>query len=584
MLHYHISAQPQQHLFEVTLTLTPTTSELTLQMANWTSGSYLIRDYVSRLRHPHVTTGRLIQNDKNTWLLTELTPNVPVSIIWSVFANSPRVHDAQINSDYGFINPAALFLIPEKSYDGDITVTFDGHYQVYTSLTPTSELNQFTAPDLDTLLDCPFTLTGPLAPAQCIDFVVNQIPHRMVITGAPSLNLDMIAHDVTRLCEYIHGFWSGIPFDHYLFHLHLGPGLYGGLEHQNSCVLQKDLYELPGAHESSAPKGYLDFLQLVAHEYFHAWLVKFLRPEVLLPYPLTQSETFTELLWVFEGFTSYYEQLIPYRAGLVDEADFWRSLSERFNGVKHKEGFYRQALSQSSFNAWTQLYKPTDDSPYTQSSYYGKGAVLAFMLDMHIREISHRQCSLDTLLALWFRNAIENPDWRTLPEYGLGELFTRLGFLDISSIIERLTRTQDNRLWNALWQRTLGLVGLTEVLAQSQTHLGARLGLFVKTQAEHPYPVITYTHSGGVAYQAGLFAGDKIIAVSGIEVTPSSLERALLQRAGQSVTISFFRMGQLQSTSFVMPTDAPLELKQLAVEQLTPLGQEWLQGTLFQPE
>lgn len=200
-------------------------------------------------------------------------------------------------------------------------------------------------------------------------------------------------------------------------------------------MLQTDTLALPGASESSRPKDYEDFLTVFAHEYFHAWLVKHLRPASFLPYKL-ERECHTHDLWVFEGFTTYYENVLPFRAGVLDEDKLLSLTSARFNRVREREGFHVESLSDASFNAWTHLYKQTPDSAYCQASYYGKGAVLAFMLDAALRKAGF---SLDEVLKTWFHEALADPQARSLPD---GGFFERI---PVASIAERFKNSSRPR-------------------------------------------------------------------------------------------------------------------------------------------
>lgn len=554
MMKYTITPDVQQHAYHVTLELPTHGRQESFQMANWTSGSYLIRDFSTHVFNVKVNQGHVTQTKKNRWDVSDCDPDHPLILSWSVFANANRIHEVFFDERYGFINPAALFLHQVECLDDPVELVFKTPFAVHTTLRPTQAVHpfeeyahHFEAATLEALLDTPFTLTAPSAPAQMVDFDVVGIPHRLVLTGAPAVDLSRLAADMTAICEKTIDLWRGAPFDHYLFHCHVGPNLYNGLEHQESCALQYEVDDLPGLGETSLPKGYADFLQLVAHEYFHAWLVKFLRPARYLPhYPLTGSEAYTELLWVFEGFTSYYEQRTPFLAGLMTEEEFLESLSKRFTGVLAREGFKQESLIDSSRLAWVHLYKQSANSPYQQTSYYGKGAIVAFFLDALIREASAGARSLDTLLADWFHAAQATPALRALPEDGFAALAESLGYPEVVDLVNRLTHTHDDALWTETWQQTAERFGLvSEPLYKSP--LIAHWGLQLKEGST----TVSYTRSEGAAYQAGLFAGDEIIAIDGMRTSASRIERQIVQRlfATKPIAVTFFRRDQLQSVN-----------------------------------
>lgn len=579
MLAYSITPLPHSHTYKVELCFEATSHSHQLAIANWTPGSYTIRDYAGKIHSLSSNRGRLEQVNKNHWVLSNLTIGKEVRLTWLVHAYSLKVHDAYIDHQYGFINMPAICLFLED-IDDPISVRFNSDdFGIYCSLEPGQTPNTWLAKDLETFLDSPATLVAQSCPSEYLSFVVNGIEHGIIVTGTSRLDSDRLLHDISKICSYVHQFWGGIPFTNYLFHLHLGENLYGGLEHHNSCALQKTITALPGRYESNTPKGYLDVLQLFAHEYFHAWLVKFLRPETLHTYRLADNEVNTETLWVFEGFTTYYEQLIPLRAKLIDEETFFESLSERFNAVLSKEGFHHDSLSQASFNAWTHLYKPSPLSPYQHTSYYGKGALLALIVDCHIREISHNHHSLDTLLSSWFLQAARDPSLRILPEYGLGKLFSQLGFLDISSLLLALTRQQDAVLWQQMWERSLSLLGLSTRPSRKQSPVSAHLGLTFVAGPSEAFPIVAYAHTEGNAYQAGLYAGDEIISIEHNRVKNTSIERQILQWIGMDITIHFFRHGQLNKTSLNVTTETPFEILEITPYQLTECGVSWLEGS-----
>lgn len=234
-------------------------------------------------------------------------------------------------------------------------------------------------------------------------------------------------------------------------------------------MLQTDTLALPGASESSRPKDYEDFLTVFAHEYFHAWLVKHLRPASFLPYKL-ERECHTHDLWVFEGFTTYYENVLPFRAGVLDEDKLLSLTSARFNRVREREGFHVESLSDASFNAWTHLYKQTPDSAYCQASYYGKGAVLAFMLDAALRKAGF---SLDEVLKTWFHEALADPQARSLPD---GGFFERIPVASIAERFKKLVTSSDRTLWENEWRCALSTLGMSEEADKntpaSRMHLG----------------------------------------------------------------------------------------------------------------
>lgn len=576
MLEYFITPDPLTHTFEVELHFKPQAAFTTLRMANWTSGSYMIRDYAANIHSVTASSGLPEQLNKNSWRFATSANGEPLVVKWSVFAYSPRIHDAIIDRDFGFINPPDVFLFPDD-YDGEIRLHInevpDSPFEVYTSLDATAGGMTYTAKSQEEFLDTPLTFCSP-GKAQIIRFDACGIEHTMVITNAPALNLDRISEDVRAICETAINQWGSAPFERYMFHLQVGAGIYNGLEHQNSTVLQKEVGDLPGIHETDMPKDYPDFLQLVAHEYFHAWMVKFLRPQCLLPYHLTGTEVHTETLWVFEGFTTYYEHLLVRRAGLVSDDDCVRAFDDTFSRMLLRDGFKVQALSSASFNAWINLYKQTADSFYHQISYYGKGAMLALILDVRIRVESGNLESLDTALRRWYEGAVAGTAPRGLAEFGLGELFEHLGFPDLGAMITNLSAVQRNSLWEGLWQSSLKQLGLVE-----EPHIATAAydycGITLKSSPAGGFPVVSSCTKDGSGFACGLYADDEIIAVDGMRTSPAQFDRQIQQRAGQTCSVHVFHRGVLREIELRIPETPEMRRTELKA-RLTPLGQAWL--------
>lgn len=262
MLRYSVTLNPRAHLLHLSLEIVPAKNFLNLQMAVWTSGSYLIRDYAGRIRGPRTSKGTLAQKDKCHWVVTDLDPGVPICIEWEVFAYSTGIHDAWLDDLRGFINPAAILLVPVGD-DSPCMIEFsDGAFIPHCSLKSTDAL-QFTASDIQELLDAPVTFTTERGEHCIFELAVEGIRHKLVFSGpgVSHLNSRMILRDVEAILKTVIAFWGRAPFDRYLFHVQVGPRLFGGLEHEASSVLQTDSLALPGAENTLAPKAMTTFLQ-----------------------------------------------------------------------------------------------------------------------------------------------------------------------------------------------------------------------------------------------------------------------------------------------------------------------------------
>ena len=568
MLRYSLKPDTASHLYRMSLTLDAPASVTTFYMPAWTSGSYLIRDYAGRIRGPRCSRGILTQISTNRWTLSGVDSGSSVTLEWEVFAFSLGIHDAWLDADRGFFNPAAVFILPEGLSDVAARLSIESDdIKAFCSLPETSP-GVFSARTLDELLDAPMTLIPPGASVQTMSLTVQSIPHTIVLTGVGPVHRTRLLQDIGAILETALQFWGSAPFDRYVFHIHCGPNLFGGLEHEASCVLQKDAGALPGPMEDSTPEDYDDFLRLLAHEYFHAWLVKYLRPAALLPYSL-DAAAHTPDLWVFEGLTSYYENLIPYRAGVIGRDTFFKRLNERFRAVREKEGFFRESLSDAGFNAWTHLYKQTADSAYSQSSYYGKGAVLAFITDILLRARIPGM-SLDTVLRSWYESARTDASRRALPAKGFPDLLTDVS---LRETVAQLADTAGRDIWQRAWSEALDAAGLTEDVPDP-SDVRDKAGLFVRIDADRVF--VRHTPSGSPAFKAGLFAGDEIVAVDGVRTTAASFERQIGQASGRAAEIAFFRQHRLMRTNLTVKSRAEPAVGPIRPEDLTPTGKAWL--------
>ncbi len=564
MLRYTVTPLPEKHLYEVSLSLIAPAPSLELYIPAWTSGSYLIRDYAGRFRKPEAYCGTLVQKSVNRWQWNNLPIDDEITISWQVFAYSDGIHDAYIDNVRGFINPAALFFIPDTKKIETIRIAFaDTKYTVYSSLNEIA-LGLFEAGDIQELLDAPFSLITPEANARLVECTSHGIPHRLLFTGVSSLNTERIRKDVVAILDSTFDFWGSAPFESYLFHIQMGSGLFGGLEHESSSVLQKDSLSLPAEFEDETPEDYDDFLRLLAHEYFHAWLVKHLRPEALLPYQL-ETPVYTPDLWVFEGLTSYYENLIPWRAKVIDDATFFKRMGERFRLVREREGFEHESLADASFNAWTHLYKPTADSAYSQSSYYGKGAILAFILDMAIRKKSNATRSLDDVLRYWFKEALANPQRRSLSTGGFPSLLDRALGLGLAPLAKTLSETLDITAWDIAWKKALEYARLETEDGKGDA-AQRYLGLF--TQVSNNRLLVRHTRTDGAAFKAGLFSGDEIVAIDGIRSTAKNISRQIEIARGRTVSCTLFTHNRLHTVEVIIPREA-----QKTIGNIRPLAE-----------
>ncbi len=351
----------------------------------------------------------LAQRGKCLWQ-ADCREGAPLVLTYEVSAYDNSVRTAWLDASRGFFNGTSLCLRVHGQeaarHDLEIVATPEvSHWSVATGLTAEKTtragFGTYRAASYDELVDCPVEM-GPFWSAR---FTACGVPHRLVVAGAaPSFDGERLVADTRRICEAGIRFWHGAgkpPYAQYLFMLNVVDDGYGGLEHRNSTALVCGRRDLPRQGEAKAPEGYTTLLGLISHEHFHTWNVKRLRPAELARYDYTQ-ENYTRLLWFFEGFTSYYDDLLLRRAGLIDDATYLRLLAKNINQVLQTPGRRVQSVADASFDAWVKYYRQDENTPNATVSYYTKGALVGLCLDLALRR-EGRTTLDDVMRALWDR-------------------------------------------------------------------------------------------------------------------------------------------------------------------------------------
>jgi predicted metalloprotease with PDZ domain len=329
------------------------------------------------------------------------------------------------------------------------------------------------------------------------------------------------------------------PFKEYTFFLNLTVGSYGGLEHANSTALIASFEDLPFADTGKDEKGYQSLLTLFTHEYFHAWWVKRVKPAMFVPYDLSR-ETYTTLLWVFEGFTSFYDEKLVHEAGLVTTQAYARALSESLTQHMSCTARLRQSLAESSFDAWIKYYKPDGNRPNAVVSYYVKGGLVAMALDAHIRRMSKNERSLDDVLRYAYRQFVEaGSDYAGLDEDFIGELIWEATGVDVTDQLQAwVYGCEEPDYVQVLKSMGYGAKYETQSLVRS------RLGVSVR--ADGVESVVTQVFDATAAQAAGLAAGDRLVALDNVRVEASKLEKMISRiPVDEPVSLYVFRGGIL---------------------------------------
>ena len=555
------------HLFAVTLTVAaPAPEGQVLALPAWIPGSYMIREFarniVSIRAECKGAAVALEKLDKHSWRAAPCAG--PLTVVYDVYAWDLSVRAAHLDRTHGFFNGTSVYLRVLGQEDVrhvvDIQRPQDPAAKTWRVATALPELGAkrygfgtYAAADYDELIDHPVEM-GDFALGS---FKAHGVAHDIVITGkVPNLDMARLQADLKAICEAQIAFFEPrtkrAPVSRYVFMtLAVGDG-YGGLEHRASTALICARADLPGTAAKTAEpgEGYVKYLGLCSHEYFHTWNVKRIKPAAFAPYDL-QAETYTPLLWLFEGFTSYYDDLMLVRSGIIDEAGYLKLLGKAVGGVLRGSGRTKQSVAESSFDAWSKYYRQDENAPNAIVSYYGKGSLIALAFDLAIRAKTGGKKSLDdVMLALWQRFGRDfYPDGRRgVTEAEVEALFDEVSGLKLKPMFERYVRgTEDLPLARLYAPFGIKLVDERKVAKPSFDAGVGRDGGDCK---------LTQVHEGGAAHKAGLSAGDVVIAVDGLRVPAGGLDAMLGRyKVGDTVEVHAFRRDELMTFSVKLMGD-----------------------------
>jgi len=510
-VHYRVEAADlHAHLWRITLNIAQPEAQQQVSLPVWIPGSYLVREFSKNLQklaaRQDGKAAALQQLDKATWQIDCVASSALV-ITYEVYAFDNSVRTSWLDTQRGFFNSTSLCLrvhgLEHMVHSLELApVEGKPQWNAATGLAA-QRVNKrgfgtYLATDYDELADCPVEI-GDFWNAE---FKACGVPHRIVIAGvAGSFDGERLVRDAQKICETAIRFWHDRrkpPFKYYLFMLNAVDDGYGGLEHRNSTALIASRRDLPRVGEARQTDGYVTLLGLISHEYFHTWNVKRLRPAEFAHYDYTR-ENYTQLLWFFEGFTSYYDDLLLRRSGVIDDATYVKLLNKTINQVLQAPGREVQSVAQASFDAWVKYYRQDENTPNATISYYTKGALVAMCFDLTLREEGHADLD-EVMRGLWARCAagpMTEADFAAvLKELG-GRAFTR-------ELATWVHGTKDLPLADLL--RTQGF-NVMEEPAQWQQRLGIR--------ASESGGTVTLKNvlRGGPAELAGMAAGDEWIGV-----------------------------------------------------------------------
>jgi len=558
---------PSSHLFHVTMTiddLPPGGEYVDLTMPVWRPGRYVILDLPGGV----ITFGagdgdgkdlRWRKTDKSTWRVftggaAKLTAR------YTVFADEFSIRTRGLNSDHGFVDGSAVFMYSEeyRRLPVRLTVTPYPGWHVTTGLE--GKGNVFTSSDYDDFVDRPLEI----GTQKDIGFEVRGVPHVLTIFGEADWNTDTLVRDITAIVEATADFWGDMPYDRYVFMVHLASWAGGATEHFNSTII--------GGRPDRVvtPDGYRGFLGVLAHEYFHTWNVKRLRPKGIIPYDYTR-ENYLRELWIAEGMTSYYDDLILERSGIVSPEKYVEGRASWVRDDRMRPGNAVQSLSESSFDSWIKSRSAFSTAYNTETDFYSKGSYVSFMLDMTIRRATENRKSLDDVMRLMYRRFPLSGTGYTVDD--LQAVASEEAGEDLAGFFNRYVHGTEP----LPWEEMLGVAGI----GVSKKDSAGKPWIGVSTRESAGGTTITRVVSGSPGSRAGLDAGDELVAVDGVKSDGDRLTTVLGRKTpGDSIRITVFRESRLREVAVAVRESPVPEYTTAKVSEPTDLQkkifEDWL--------
>ncbi|MEK8031878.1 PDZ domain-containing protein [Ideonella sp. DXS29W] len=544
-----------QHRYRVTLTVPDPSRVQLFSLPVWIPGSYMVREFGRHLSGLRAQQGKhevqLTQLDKTTWR-TDPIGRGALTLSYEAYAFDNSVRTAFLDDSRGFFNPTSLCLRVHgheaASHEVHLAALPKG-WEVATAMPALEGVRLgYVSAGYDELVDHPFEL-GRFWRGE---FEAGGVPHEFVVAGAwPSFDGDRLLADTKRICAAQIAFWHGRgkpPFGRYVFMLNTAEEGYGGLEHRASTALLANRRDLPRRGQTAASDGYVTLLGLISHEYFHTWNVKRLKPAEFVELDYSQ-ENYTRLLWFFEGFTSYYDDLMLRRAGLIDSARYLKLISRTISGVRSTPGQKVQSVAEASFDAWVKYYRSDENTPNSTISYYTKGSLVALLLDLHLRRAGK---SLDELMRRLWKGC---PNGALTEDRVLAEVEALAG-AGLAESLESWVHGRDDLPLDA----ALAAAGIKR--GDEKTSWSAALGLKL---SEGPVTGVQVKSvlTGSAAAAAGVSPGDELLAVDGWRVRRLDDAQQWVAE-GASFELTLVRQQRLRTLA-VQPLPAPTLERQLTL-------------------
>ncbi|NVK57753.1 MAG: M61 family metallopeptidase [Alteromonadaceae bacterium] len=563
-IHYTLSVNSvSQHVFAVTLEIPALgKDELTLSLPAWIPGSYMVRDFARNIIGISATSAHgeqleVTPADKQSWRIA--CNGQPLTVQYTVYAFDLSVRSAYINDEFAFCNGTSVFLAIEGFKDCRCEVAVKlpeqcPHWSLSTSMSHVRD-NTFVNEDYDELIDHPIFM----GVCSQTDFTVDDVTFTLLFSGSTEYDMPRLRRDLAKVCQHhLNLFGKPAPVKRYLFMTLVADKGYGGLEHRSSTALLYPRFELPLAGEAEqASDSYTNFISLCSHELFHTWHVKSIKPDVMVAPDLSQ-EVYTDQLWIYEGFTSFYDDVTLARTGVISPEQYLKIVAQNLTRLYRNAGRFKQSIAESSYYAWTKFYKQDASAINNIVSYYNKGGIVALGLDILLRQRSNNSYNLDDVMRLLWQHYGLN---KGTPANVITRLCSEHLDIDISDYLDSVVYgTEDVPLTDLF--ADIGVSHLTqspvslqdkggEAATKAVPHydFGATAkevdsGLLIQSVQEH-----------SAACQAGLQIDDKLIAAEGYVLNTKLLQRLLSVERNAPLALTVIRDGRL--LSLTMPLIAP---------------------------
>lgn len=560
-IHYNLSMpEPHTHYFEVSITCkNPEQDTIAFKMPVWAPGSYLVREFARNVENFNAVdkTGKVLpvtKTSKNTWKVARGGSD-EITASYKVYANEVSVRTSVLNATHGFVSGTSVFMYIEGLQNKPLKLNvkpYEAWSKVSTGLSRVvSEQFTFTAPDYDILADSPLEIGNH----QVWQFTAAGVPHEVAMYGDGNYDKEQLLIDMRKIVEASTAVFGENPNQRYVFIVHNLDNRGGGLEHLNSTAMQVDRWNY------EPDSKYLGFLGLTAHEYFHLWLVKRLRPVQLGPFNY-EKENYTHLLWVMEGFTSYYDELLLYRSNFFNENEYLNKLAASINSIENQPGNNVQPVAMASFDAWIKAYRPDENSINTTVSYYTKGSVLAAMLDLQVISATEGKKNLDDVLQYLYKKYYKELD-RGMTNDELQAAFEKISGKNFDDFFEKYVFGTES----IPYEKYFAFAGYNFI---DQNEGYGLIDPGIKYQENGGNLIIKEVLTGTPAYHDGLNANDEILAIDGYRASSRVLNNILQQKQpDEEITFLIARDGIVKEVSVTLNLVEKVSYQILPMDELS---------------